>query len=134
MFTTQTVCVIDIYHVLVYNVNVVEAMGNSQRELYLQLGKRIREARKGAGLTQAELASLISLSRTSVTNIELGRQHILLHTLYDMASALGREVTDLMPEMKPESREDLTERIPDGLDEREREWIESLVSTTKGGE
>jgi len=126
--------VIDICHVLVYNINMVEAMGNSQRELYLQLGKRIREARKDAGLTQAELASLISLSRTSVTNIELGRQHILLHTLYDMASALGREVRDLMPEMKLESREDLTEKIPEDLDEREREWVVSVVSTTEGGE
>jgi len=101
---------------------------NPRRELYLRLGRRIRAAREDAGLTQAELAASISLSRTSVTNIERGRQQILLHTLYDIASALGIDAANLLPEMKPKAKESLAERIPDDVTKDEREWIESLVS------
>jgi transcriptional regulator with XRE-family HTH domain len=102
--------------------------GNPRRELYLLLGRQIRAAREDAGLTQAELAASISLSRTSVTNIERGRQQILLHTLYDIASTLGIDAADLLPEIEPKAKGSLAERIPDDLTKDEREWIESLIS------
>jgi transcriptional regulator with XRE-family HTH domain len=107
---------------------VAKDTNDSRQELYLQLGRCIRAARKHAGLTQAELAASISLSRTSVTNIERGRQQILLHTLYDIASTLGIDPANLLPEMEPKAKESLAERIPDDLTKDEREWIESLIS------
>jgi transcriptional regulator with XRE-family HTH domain len=107
---------------------VVKDTNNPRQELYLQLGRRIRAARKHAGLTQAELAASISLSRTSVTNIERGRQQILLHTLYDIASTLRIDPANLLPDMEPKAKEGLAERIPDNLTKDEREWIESLIS------
>jgi transcriptional regulator with XRE-family HTH domain len=128
MFVTQTVYVVDNRHVLGYTANMANDKYSPRRELYLQLGKRIRAARKDAGLTQAELAASISLSRTSVTNIERGRQQILLHTLYDIASTLGIDAADLLPEMEPKPKEGLIEQIPEDLTKDEREWIESLIS------
>lgn len=39
----------------------------------------------------------LGLSRTSITNIERGRQPIQLHTLYKIADVLGVEPTALLP-------------------------------------
>lgn len=50
---------------------------------YAEVGRRIRQAREKRGLSQEALASAVSLTRTSVTNIEKGRQKFLVHTIYD---------------------------------------------------
>ena len=39
----------------------------------------------------------MDLTRTSITNIEKGRQPIQLHSLYLVAQSLGVEVKDLLP-------------------------------------
>jgi hypothetical protein len=39
------------------------------------------------------------MSRTSVTNIERGRQKMLLHTLWDIAGAVGVEASELLPKV-----------------------------------
>ena len=51
------------------------------------------------GLTQEQLAEQIGLSRTSVTNIERGRQHVVLHQIYEIAAALGLNVEALLPKV-----------------------------------
>jgi transcriptional regulator with XRE-family HTH domain len=48
-------------------------------------------------MSQAALAKAVGLSRTSITNIEQGRQPVNIHTLYAMADILGIEVGDLLP-------------------------------------
>jgi transcriptional regulator with XRE-family HTH domain len=65
---------------------------------YAEVGRRIRCARERAGLTQDALAAQVALSRTSVTNIERGRQKMLLHTLWGAAQAMGVEPAGLLPE------------------------------------
>ena len=69
------------------------------RNFYLAVGRRVRKARRARSLTQEVLASLVSLTRTSITNIEKGRQKILLHTLADLAKALQVEYVALLPEI-----------------------------------
>lgn len=49
-------------------------------------------------MTQGALADHISLTRTSVTNIERGEQKFLLHTLMDIAQALRVPPASLLPE------------------------------------
>jgi transcriptional regulator with XRE-family HTH domain len=68
------------------------------RPLYSALGVSIREARSHAGLSQDDLANAVGLSRTSITNLEGGGQFVPLHTLYDIAVALGLRIADLLPE------------------------------------
>lgn len=65
--------------------------------LFEFVGKRIRKRRRDRGHTQEELAKLISLSRTSVTNIEKGRQRLPLHQLLHVAEVLDCELHDLLP-------------------------------------
>ena len=66
------------------------------KNYYVALGRQIALAREGK-MTQDTLAQKLSLTRTSVINIEKGRQQVLVHTLADIASALGVSVSQLMP-------------------------------------
>lgn len=66
--------------------------------LYSIIGERIRKEREGIGFNQGELAEAVGLLRTSITNIEAGRQRLPIHVLYKIASELGVSVTCLLPE------------------------------------
>lgn len=61
-----------------------------------ELGRRIRAAREGK-LTQAELGASVGLSRTAITNIECGRQRLLVDQLVGIARAIGVAAGDLLP-------------------------------------
>jgi transcriptional regulator with XRE-family HTH domain len=66
--------------------------------LYTALGELVRGARVEAGLTQEELGKGIDRTRTSVANIEAGRQRILLHTLYAIARMVEKSPGELLPD------------------------------------
>ncbi len=67
-----------------------------------QFGAIVRERRDRAGLTQQDLADRLSLSRTSVVNIEQGRQGIPLASLPKFAEALGCSAAQLLPSIAAE--------------------------------
>ena len=60
-------------------------------------GSRVRELRENRSVTQEELARRVQLSRASITNIEKGRQRVLLHQLVNIADALDAKPSELMP-------------------------------------
>lgn len=67
--------------------------------LYLAFGELIRMHRENRSqpMTQEKLGRLVGLSRTSITNIERGRQHATLHHLFAIAEALGVAPAALLP-------------------------------------
>ena len=65
--------------------------------IYLKVGQKIREIRTVKRISQEELIRSIGMARTSIVNIEHGRQKIMLHTLYAIADALGIAVAQLLP-------------------------------------
>jgi transcriptional regulator with XRE-family HTH domain len=66
--------------------------------VYRVFGSAVSARRKALGLTQAQLASKVKMSRASIANIESGRQNILLHHVYALAAALDfAKVADLLP-------------------------------------
>jgi transcriptional regulator with XRE-family HTH domain len=75
-------------------------------DLYGQFGRQFRAARNNAGLTQQEVAERVGLTRTSITNIERGTQHISLRQLYLLAAAVGLHPAHLLPRPE-EAAEDL---------------------------
>src|SRR5258707_332653 len=91
-------------------------MGTS---LYIEFGSNLRRQRSGVGLSQENLAKRVGLSRTSVTNIEKGRQQVALHMVYSFADALGVEPSSLLPDKKKLAKDgkrvmvDLSELPPD---------------------
>lgn len=85
-------------------------MGDIQ-SLSLLLGSRLRSLRKGAHLDQATVAEKVGLSRSSVSNIENGRQPVTLETLWLFAQALNTPLRDLVPndsEIRPPTKKPVT--------------------------
>jgi len=74
-------------------------MKNGQAEaVYREFGKLMRLHRRAQdGLTQEALGKLVGLSRTSITNIEKGRQPVALHQLFALAEALRVQPAALLP-------------------------------------
>ena len=68
--------------------------------LYKEFGAALRKARKDAGLTQEEVGRRVNLSRTSITNIERGKQHVALHQVFLLASAVGCQPEALLPDQE----------------------------------
>jgi len=60
------------------------------------VGSRVRLIREMLGISQDELAKKIGLNRTSITNIEIGRQRLSLDGVEDLAKALGTTPKNLM--------------------------------------
>jgi transcriptional regulator with XRE-family HTH domain len=61
----------------------------TEKEFYAALGLRIRIAREMKGLHQGQVGHMIGLTRTSIVNIEAGKQSVPLHTFVKLADALG---------------------------------------------
>jgi DNA-binding XRE family transcriptional regulator len=71
--------------------------------LYLDFGARVKEARGQSGLSQATVAQHLNLSRTSVTNIEAGRQRLLLHQAVALAELFEVPIAELVPAPPPQA-------------------------------
>jgi transcriptional regulator with XRE-family HTH domain len=71
-------------------------MSDDCEKLYAALGAAVRRTRQWQEVTQAELGARVGLSRTSITNLEKGRQRIQVHTLVAIADALGIQPDDLL--------------------------------------
>ena len=108
-------------------------------QLYVTIGKRIRERRNELRMTQDELASTeyVDLTRTSITNIEYGQQRIQVHTLYAIANALSMSIYDLLPDIEIDAEKTIEEIVAnnavigaseeDRLDAEEQQLILDLL-------
>ncbi len=104
-------------------------------QLYREFGRILKQRRKAAELTQDDVAARVGLVRTSITNIEQGRQHVSLHMLYDLAAAIGAAPHELLPDKGALLRQDaeLEKKLrKETLGEEEKDWIRRLVSKTQG--
>ena len=100
------------------------------RELfYRQVGERIRDTRRARGLSQEGLAKAVGLKRPSMSNIEKGRQNLLLHTFCDISESLGADASSLLPVIRKSEQP----KIPDlqGLPENVRAFVEAGINTAK---
>jgi transcriptional regulator with XRE-family HTH domain len=61
------------------------------------LGYVVAARREEIGMTQAQLSAMAELSRTSIANIEAGRQSIKLEQVRRLASALNLPPESLLP-------------------------------------
>lgn len=108
-------------------------------QLYVIIGKKIRDRRNELHITQDELANAahVELTRTSITNIEYGQQRIQIHTLYAIANALEMSIHDLLPNIEINAEKTLEEIVADnavvssgeeeGLDAEEQKLILDLL-------
>jgi transcriptional regulator with XRE-family HTH domain len=96
---------------------------------YRKVGERIRLKRKERGLSQEGLAKAIGLKRPSMSNIEKGRQNLLLHTFCDIAETLGSNANSLLSDgviAEPTKLPDLR-----SYSKEIREFVEAGIKTNK---
>ncbi|MEK3698027.1 MULTISPECIES: helix-turn-helix domain-containing protein [unclassified Paenibacillus] len=105
--------------------------------IYGEIGRRIREAREENKLTQEDLGKLVNLTRTSITNIERGKQKIPIDSLYYFAKILNVNVFSLLPNEGfllsnvelPGNEEELQQFTPDVLN-----FAKKVYANSKKGE
>lgn len=103
----------------------------SAKEIYRLVGMQIRKERNKRRLTQEELGSRIKLTRTSITNIEKGRQKVLLHTLFEISQALNAPLEELLAPLNSLSQSLRVEELPPNLTASVKDWILSGVATVR---
>ena len=64
-----------------------------------KVGRRIQEARKARGLTQAELAQMVDLSTKYISNVECGFKTPKLNTFVAIANALQCDANQLLSDV-----------------------------------
>lgn len=67
------------------------------KALYVEIGDRVRRARKHRGWSQLDLARAVDLTRSSIANLEAGRQRPPVHIALLVAQALDVPVDELLP-------------------------------------
>ena len=66
-----------------------------------ELGRRVRELRASASLSLVELSRRSGVARATLTQLEAGGGNPTLDTLYALADALGRPLSDLLAPVRP---------------------------------
>lgn len=98
------------------------------RAMYVEVGRLIRAHRNKQKLSQEGLARRIGHSRTSVTNIEAGRQRIPLDLLFALGNALHVDARDLLPAGHGAIAAELQRKIPRQYDDSQVRALSRVVS------
>jgi transcriptional regulator with XRE-family HTH domain len=75
---------------------VIRPKADEIEPVYQAFGLRVRMIREALDLTQEDIATRVGMVRASVTNIEIGRQRVLLAEVSRFASALGTSPKNLL--------------------------------------
>ncbi len=79
-------------------------------------------------MTQERLGKLVGLSRTSITNIEKGRQHVSLHQFFRIADALEVTPETVLPSQPTPGISKLARRLPPGTEPAITMWADTLIA------
>ena len=101
-------------------------MTDKDRQFYRAFGVKLARARKKSKLKQEALAIAVGLSRTSITNIERGRQPVQFHLVIELAEILDVNLTMLMPDIVPAG---VVPTLPQ-MDPTKRLWVERVLTRT----
>ncbi|MHB8478587.1 MAG: helix-turn-helix transcriptional regulator [Steroidobacteraceae bacterium] len=81
------------------------AISQNERAFFVQLGARIAELRKGADITQVQLAEFLGVSQQTVNAYEAGHRRMAISALPRLARLLGVSIEELIGEpAKPGKR------------------------------
>ncbi|PIP32339.1 transcriptional regulator [Candidatus Gottesmanbacteria bacterium CG11_big_fil_rev_8_21_14_0_20_37_11] len=69
----------------------------THQHILRNFGERLQKVRKSQGISQEQLAALLSMHRTYVGMVERGERNPTIRTLYKIAKALKVKSSDLLP-------------------------------------
>jgi len=61
----------------------------NERQLYMAIGKRIRQLREECGISQKELADRCNFEASNMNRIEAGRTNLTLSSIHKISQALN---------------------------------------------
>ncbi len=101
--------------------------------IYEIIGENIKSRRKEKGYNQDCLGKLVGLNRSSITNIESGRQRLLAHTLFELANVLKCEAKDLLPTIKEVEKNEITISDTENkkINKESLSWINKVTANVK---
>jgi len=79
----------------VYYVARVPRSTDEADEHRAAFGRRLRDLRQRAGMTQQALAEAVGIDRSFISDVETGRHSIAVDRAYQIAAALGVSISDL---------------------------------------
>ena len=99
-------------------------------------GARLGVERKKSLLTQEELSRRVGIGRTTIANIERGRQSVSVPLLYRLAAALGVAPEGLLPQGietgSPEGGSGSSEKLI--LSGRQNTWVQEILQESQSDE
>lgn len=98
---------------------------STSKKLYRIIGEKIKSFRQGK-MSQQQLADSLSLTRTSITNFEMGNQRIQIDTLWKIADFLDVTIQELLP-----TKEEVGTIYDELLEDNDKEWIKNVIQDAK---
>jgi transcriptional regulator with XRE-family HTH domain len=106
-----------------------------QTNFYVAIANKIKIARQVKGVDQESLAQILGLTRTSIINIEKGRQRPSIYQIWLMARFLNIPVIDLIPSLELQSQVDeWKEKVENNTEidnEKDQELVINFISATR---
>lgn len=79
-------------------------IGKDEKAFFAQLGARIAEVRKAQGITQVQLAEVLSVSQQTINAYEVGRRRMPVSSLPTIARHLGVSIEELLGDTSAAAR------------------------------
>lgn len=93
--------------------------------VYILIGRRIKERREAAGLSQTNLAEAIKVSRASLANYESGTTSIYISDLYLISDHLGKDLRDFLPTIDEVKASASTENLVEKVDKEQHKQLKN---------
>jgi len=98
---------------------------------YVGLGALVREARLKRKMSQEQLGDAVKLSRTSINNVEKGRQKLLLDAFCKVAIAVGEEPQSFLGRYLESTKSAPVEKQIMELDAQEQQFVRDAIAKSK---
>jgi transcriptional regulator with XRE-family HTH domain len=92
--------------------------------IYRDIGKRLQKAREEARLSQEDLAALLGITQSALSNYELGKRRLYLGNLEQIASVLKKPIGYFLEE-EPNKHTSLS-GVPAAPDNASKEVLQIL--------
>ena len=99
--------------------------------IYLEIGKRIRQQRKARGLTQEQFAEKLSTTMQYISRLERAKNKVSIEYLYKIAETLDCSIYTLLPATQLPQRKFFSEDLMYQLDHctpKQKQFITSYVT------
>jgi len=104
----------------------------AEQEFEAALGERLRKYREALGLSQARVAAVVGLPRTSLILVERGRQRVSAYTLLRLSEVLEVDPTTLL--VGDAITTEVATGLPDTAPRTVREFVSSVrLEAARGG-